>query len=158
MSRHRYSQKILPKYQDTDTEVRYMNEGAVRYMLNSRTGKRSEHTKGARTNIKGTLLIPNALLPQGQNVCLGAVTNKSGDILVFFNWNENGYNGIYLYNPSLSDPIQLLFSDTPDNIILGFHQYYRIAGTKARIVNDEHLFWTDAYNAPRYLNLKWALD
>jgi len=158
MSRHRYSQKILPKYQDTDTEVRYMNEGAVRYMLNSRTGKRSEHTKGARTNIKGTLLIPNALLPQGQNVCLGAVTNKSGDILVFFNWNENRYNGIYLYNPSLSDPIQLLFSDTPDNIILGFHQYYRIAGTKARIVNDEHLFWTDAYNAPRYLNLKWALD
>lgn len=114
--------------------------------------------KGAWLKIKGTLLVPNNLLPAGNNVCLGSRKNESGNFLVFFNWNSNGESGIYMYNPTFQVPIQLLIKDTPDNQILGFHQYYRIAGTRAKILLDKYLFWTDKYNAPRFLNLEWALD
>ncbi len=158
MSRHRYSQKVLPKFQDTDTEVRYMKEGAVRYAMNGRVGRRDESTKGAWTKVKGTLYVPNQYLPAGQNKCLGAVSNKTGTFLVFFNWNSAGSHGIYLYDPKLDVPVQLLYGDTPENIVLGFHKHYLMAGTKAKIVLDRHLFWTDQYNSPRYLNIEWALD
>ena len=156
--KHRYSQKILPKIQDADTEVRYMREGTVRYILNGRTGKRDESTKGANVNIRGTLLVPNSLLPAGENICLGSRKNESGTFIVFFNWNSNNESGIYLYNPTFDNPIQLLIKDTPDNIILGFHKYFRIAGTKAKILMDKYLYWTDKYNAPRFLDIEWAND
>ena len=32
MGEHRYSQKILPKFQDLDTDVKYVKQGGVRYM------------------------------------------------------------------------------------------------------------------------------
>ena len=160
MSRHEYQQKILPKYVDSDTEVRYVNTGNqfVRYALNGRVGKRDNTTKGAWTKIKGTLYIPNNYLPSGENKCIGSVSNETKTFLIFFNWNSNFESGIYIYNPSFEEPIQLLFKDTVDNIILCFNKYFRIKGTKATIVQDEHLFWTDIYNAPRYLNIPRAID
>jgi len=160
MSAHKYSSKILPRYVDSDIEVRYIktNEGAVRYMSNIRIGKRSEKTKGASINIRGTLFVPNNYLPVGENECIGSVTNETNSFLIFFNWNSNDEHGIYIYNPKFEEPIQLLYKDSAANIFLGFHRYFRIKGTKAKIIQDEHLFWTDAYNSPRYLNIKWALD
>lgn len=156
--RHRYSQKILPKIQDTDTEVRYIKDGAARYILNGRIGKRDESTKGAFTNIKGTLFVPNNLLPNGENTCLGTRKNNSGSFIIFFNWNSNNESGIYIYNPTFDNPIQLLIKDTPDNVILGFHKHFKIAGAKAKILMDKYLYWTDRYNSPRFLNIDWAID
>ena len=160
MGQHKYQQKILPRFVDSDTEVRYMrtSEGAVRYMSNVRVGRRAERTKGASTNIRGTLSIPNALLPAGENECIGPVSNETGSFLVFFNWNSNNEHGIYLYNPVFEQPVQLLIKDTPENIILGFHRYFKIKSTKARIVQDEHLFFTDRYNSPRYIHIPTALN
>lgn len=160
MSQHKYSQKILPKYVDSDSEVRYIktDAGGVRYMSNIRIGKRNDKLKGAAINIRGTLLVPNKYLPEGTNECLGSRANESGTFLLFLNWNSNTGHSIFMYNPTFAEPIQLLYKDSPGNEVLGFHRYYRIKGTKAKIVQDQHFFWTDAYNAPRYLNIDWALN
>lgn len=160
MSQHKFAQKILPKFVDSDTEVRYIktDNGAVSYMSNIRIGKRTDKTKGACTNIKGTLLVPNNYLPSGTNECLGAISNETNRFLIFFNWNSNNEHGVYLYNPTFEEPIKLLYKDSHGNITLGFHRYFKIKGTKAKIIQDKHLFWTDFYNAPRYLNIEWALD
>ena len=160
MAEHKYHQKIQPKYVDLDTEIRYVKSdtGAVRYLSNLRIGKRQDQTKGACINIRGTLLVPNNYLPVGDNINLGCVTNKSRTFLLFLNWNSNNKSGIYMYNPSLDEPIQLLFQDSPTNIILGFHKYFNIKGTKAKIIQDEHFFWTDMYNSPRYHNIKFGLN
>lgn len=160
MAQHKYEQKILPKYVDSDTEVRYIktDAGGVRYFSNIRIGKRNDKLKGAAINIRGTLLVPNNYLPDGINECLGSRSNESGTFLLFLNWNSNTGHSIFMYNPTFAEPIQLLYKDSPENIVLGFHRYYRIKGTKAKIVQDQHFFWTDAYNAPRYLNIDWALS
>ena len=160
MSQHKYSQKILPKYVDSDSEVRYIktDAGGVRYMSNIRIGKRNDKLKGAAINIRGTLLVPNKYLPEGTNECLGSRANESGTFLLFLNWNSNTGHSIFMYNPTFAEPIQLLYQDSPGNEVLGFHRYYRVKGTKAKIVQDQHFFWTDAYNAPRYLNIDWALN
>ena len=53
MGQHKYSQKILPKYVDSDSEVRYIktDAGGVRYMSNIRIGKRNDKLKGAAINL-----------------------------------------------------------------------------------------------------------
>lgn len=160
MSRHQFSQKILPKFVDSDTEVRYVktDNGAVMYMSNVRSGKRNDKSKGALVNIRGTLLVPNNYLPSGTNECIGSCTNTSGTFLLFSNWNSNAGHGIYMYNPTFAEPIQLLYSDVNGNEVLGFHRYFKIKGTKSKILEDKHYFWTDAYNSPRYLNIERALN
>ncbi|MEN9447082.1 MAG: hypothetical protein RJA25_372, partial [Bacteroidota bacterium] len=160
MSRHQFSQKILPKFVDSDTEVRYVktDDGAVMYMSNVRSGKRNDKSKGALVNIRGTLLVPNNYLPSGTNECIGSCTNTSGTFLLFSNWNSNAGHGIYMYNPTFAEPIQLLYSDVNGNEVLGFHRYFKIKGTKSKILEDKHYFWTDAYNSPRYLNIERALN
>jgi len=160
MAQHKYEQKILPKYVDSDSEVRYIktDAGGVRYMSNIRIGKRNDKQKGAAVKIRGTLLVPNSYLPAGTNECIGSRANESGTFLLFLNWNSNTGHSIFMYNPTFAEPIQLLYKDSPGNEVLGFHRYYRIKGTKAKIVQDQHFFWTDAYNAPRYLNIDWALN
>ena len=155
--KHQFSQKIIPRFQDADTEVRYVKDGFVRYTSNGRIARRGIK-KGAWVNIKGTLLVPNRFLPLGINKNLGCCSNKAGTFLVFLNWNSNNESGIYLYNPALEEPLQLLMKDTNDNIILGFHQYFNIKGTKSAIINDKYFTWTDKYNAPRMIDIDWALD
>lgn len=155
--KHQFSQKITPRFQDADTEVRYVKDGFVRYASNGRIARRGVK-KGAWINIKGTLLVPNRFLPAGVNKNLGCCSNKAGSFLLFLNWNSNNESGIYMYNPALDEPLQLLIKDTNDNIILGFHQYFNIKGTKATIINDKYFSWTDKYNAPRMIDIDWALD
>lgn len=160
MGQHKYSQKIKPKFVDADNEVRYIDtpNGGVRYMSNVRIGKRTDRTKGAITNIRGTLLVSNNYLFAGDNVCLGAITSENKRFIVFFNWNSNHNHGVYIYNPEFEEPIQLLYNDDIKNLVLGFHKYYKIDNTCVKIIQNKYLFFTDRYNSPRFLDINKALD
>lgn len=159
---HQYHGKIMPKFQDLDTEIRYMKRGAVRYALNGRSGSYVKGNRGVWENIRGTLYVPNKYLPtSGENKCIGTTTDIKNNRIIFYNWNSDGYNGIYLYQPQIEsgDKIIPLFLDTPDNKILDFNKYFEIYGTKSCVVNGEHLFWTDGnYKPQRYLNIDWAIS
>jgi len=153
---HKYQQKIIPTNQDLDTEVRHTKQGAVRYALNGRMGSSKNTTQIAWENIRSSLLVPFEL-PQGENKCIGSVTDKKNKRVYYFIWNSNGYNGVYAYQPQVQlEQIKLLYSDTPDNKVLDFNPYYEIKGTKVKVVDGKWLIWTDNYNAPRYLNLEWC--
>lgn len=153
---HKYHQKIIPTNQDLDTEVRHMKDGAVRYALNGRMGSSKDSSQIAWDNIRSSLLV-DFTMPNGRNKCIGTTTDRKNKRVYYYIWNSLGYNGIYAYQPQIkTDPIKLLFSDTPENRVLDFNEFYEIKGTKSKVVDGKWLMWTDKYNAPRCINLEWC--
>ena len=157
MGQHRYSEKIIPKFQDLDTDIKYIKQGGVRYMKNLRLGSPTSSSLEVLENIKGTLEVPFDILPNGENKCVLIKEDWKNNRIIFGNWNSQNNHCIYVYliNENL---IVEAYKDTPDNIILDFVPDYNMLGTKTALVDGKHLFWTDKYNAQRYLDIDKAIE
>lgn len=108
-------------------------------------------------NVKGNYAISNSSLPSGTNECLGAFDDKIKERIIWFNWNDGGANGIYVYTIQTNTITKVFLSLTDSATdILKFNLDYPIASV-ALVYRTEGegdlLYWTDGYNRPRYLNL-----
>jgi len=113
-------------------------------------------------NIPGNTLVTNNDLPAGINNCIGSFYDGLKQRIFWFNWNNNGRNGIYQY--TLSDntitPVLISFTDSQTDI-LNFQLNYPIPSVNIIYTTEEDgdiLTWTDRLNRPRELNIKDALD
>jgi len=50
------------------------------------------------SNVLANREVANSLLPSGQNVTIGAYANVLRNTVIFFNWNENDFHGVYEYD------------------------------------------------------------
>jgi hypothetical protein len=111
-------------------------------------------------NIKGNYLIDNEGLPAGTNEAIGAFYDSVNRRIIWFNYNSNGDNGIYQLTIQTGEvtPIFICGTDSADDIF-EFDLDYPVcsAALVYRTTGDgDLLYWTDALNRPRYLNLATA--
>jgi hypothetical protein len=157
MGQHRYSAKILPKFQDLDTDVRYVKQGGVRYMRNLRLGTPSSSNLEIVENIKSTLEVPFNILPSGKNKCIGSTIDTKNNRLIFLNYNSENNHCVYCYIIAENIVVEL-YKDIPDNVILDFVEDYKAQGTRIKVLDGKYLFWTDRYNAQRFLDIEKAIE
>jgi len=157
MGEHRYSQKILPKFQDLDTDIKYIKQGGVRYMKNLRLGNPSNSNLEIIENIRSTLEVPFDILPQGENECIGTVADIKKNRVLFANWNSNLHHCIYAYLVDENIIVEV-YKDTPDNCILDFQRDYKMFGTRMQVLDGKFLFMTDRYNAQRFLDIDKGIN
>jgi hypothetical protein len=93
---------------------------------------------GINVSIKGMTEV-SASLPSGTNIIIGYVQDKERDCGIFFNYNSNGNDGIYIFTGSL-----VINLGVP-NGVLGFSPFYFV---RASVIGDYCVF-TDNLNPPR---------
>ena len=113
--------------------------------------------------VEGNVVIPNSYLPAvGNNECIGSFTDSVKQRLIWFNYNSEGYNGIYwldLKTGVVSRYFQSFVNSATD--ILNFDLDYPIPSVNIIYATDDigdTLCWTDRTNRPMKLNLKQAVD
>lgn len=129
---------------DTDHEPRFTRPGAYRYALNCRIGSTSGGNLGAVENVKGNTLV-EITLPDGNNKVIGSVEDRPTNSCFYFLYNSNSNHGIYRY-----------YSDT--NTITKVFEWSGLNFQEDKFITgagflDNTLFWTDAYNPPRALDI-----
>ena len=107
-------------------------------------------------NIKGNYVITNTL-PAGTNECIGTFYDSVNQIIIWFNYNSNGNNGVYKIDLK-TEVVSKIFLCNTDSAtdILNFSPNYPVHS--CNIVYREpgqgdFIYWTDGYNRPRYLNI-----
>lgn len=131
-------------------------EGAYLDALNVTRDSQSEGQDGVVANILGNVSVSNSL-PSGTNKIIGGFADKLRNRYYFFNWNSNGFNGIYYYNQDTNVITKLLLSKTDSGgvDILKFNPSYKIYGVNIIYRDDlegDLLFFNDGLNEPRVIN------
>ena len=119
------------------------------------------------SNILGNTLIPYSA-PSGTNKVIGFHSDKVRNRAYYFLWNSNGYNTILYYDLNSNEIFTVLQSKTDSNgiDILNFNPSYKILSINIfyRDLEGDILFFNDAYNPPKSLNVKniygtdWKLE
>jgi len=119
------------------------------------------------SNILGNELIPYSA-PNGTNKVIGFYSDKIRNRAYYFIWNSNGYNTILYYDLNSNEIVQVLQSKTDSNgiDILNFNPSYKILSINIfyRDLEGDILFFNDAYNQPKSLNvinlygIDWKLE
>jgi hypothetical protein len=119
------------------------------------------------SNIQGNTLIPYAA-PSGTNKVIGFYSDKVRNRAYYFLWNSNGYNTILYYDLNSNTINVVLQSKTQSNgiDILNFNPSYKILSVNIfyRDIEGDILFFNDAYNQPKSLNVinlygnNWKLE
>lgn len=108
-------------------------------------------------SVNGTVLVANSNLPSGSNECLGAFFDSVKQRIIWFNWNQYGNHGIYIYTIQTETVTQLFRCGVNSSIdILNFSLNYPVhsAVIVYRSQGDgDLLYWTDSNNRPRYINI-----
>ncbi len=109
-------------------------------------------------NIKGNYIIANSSLPaNGENICIGSYFDQVNQLIYFFNYNSQGNHGIYQLDVN-TETITKIFLCNTDSLtdVLNFNADYPVHSV-ALVYRDQGqgnlLYWTDGYNAPKYLNV-----
>lgn len=113
------------------------------------------------TNPLGNTEIPFTL-PDGENYCLGSYGDTENNKFYFFNYNSEGYHGVYMYNYTLSNviPVLLNLTDTGGIDILQFKKrslILMIDVIKGPNGNDL-IYWCDGQVKQKKFNIQKALD
>jgi hypothetical protein len=90
-------------------------------------------------------------LPDGINECIGTFENIEKNLLIYFNYNSNGYHGVFKYDSSL-DEIYQIIADDPSAPVLNFSNNPRHAITGVGMIGDI-LKWSDNLNPQRSINI-----
>jgi len=108
------------------------------------------------SNILGNTLIPYSA-PSGTNKVIGFYPDRVRNRAYYFLWNSNGYNTIIYYDLSTNDVVTVLQSKTQSNgvDILNFNPSYKVLSVNIfyRDLEGDILFFNDAYNPPKSLNV-----
>jgi len=108
------------------------------------------------SNIEGNTLIPyNA--PSGINKVIGFYSDKVRNRAYYFLWNSDGYNTILYCDLNTNTVVPVLISKTQSNgvDILNFNPSYKVLSVNIfyRDIEGDILFFNDAYNQPKSLNV-----
>jgi len=128
----------------------------ARFVINARIFE--DGFKGVVKLPNGNTQIVNSLIPVGQNQALGWGSNEERSKFYWFNWNSNGYHGIYCYddtNQSITPVIQNLL-DTDNVDIFQFSPNSLI--NHVDIIADNLIYWIDGLNKARKFNITKAID
>lgn len=141
---------------DSDTADELIKSDCYRYGQNIRIFSSNGSTRGIVTNIKGSVEIPFEK-PEGLNFTIGAKSNPEKNKLIFFNWNENGYHVIYIYDILLNIvyPVIRNLTDTNGVDILKFKRRSLI------LMIDwigDLVYWVDGQVKQKKFNILKALD
>lgn len=119
------------------------------------------------SNIQGNTLIPYTA-PSGTNKVIGFYSDKVRNRAYYFLWNSNGYNTILYYDLNTDVVVPVLISKTQSNgiDILNFNPSYKVLSVNIfyRDLEGDILFFNDAYNQPKSLNVtniygnNWKLE
>lgn len=131
-------------------------ENAYLDALNVTRDSQGEGQDGIIANILGNVSVSNSL-PSGENKIIGGYPDKLRNRYYFFNWNSNGFNGIYYYSQDTNTITKLLLSKTDSGgiDILRFNPSYKIYGVNIIYRDDiegDLLFFNDGLNEPRVIN------
>lgn len=111
-------------------------------------------------NIVGNTLIPNALLPAGQNECLGGFYDGVKQRIIWGNWNSNSRHGIYQYSIATGAITALLVCFTNSTTdILGFDRDFPMCDADIIYTTDidgDIFSWNCRNKRPKCLNLLQA--
>jgi len=132
-------------------------EGAYLDALNITRDAQDSGQDGVVSNILGNTSVVNSL-PSGTNKIIGGFADKLRNRYYFFNWNSNGFNGIYYYNQDTNVITRLLVSKTDSGgiDILRFNPSYKIYGINIIYRDDiegDLLYFNDGLNEPRVINV-----
>ena len=113
---------------------------------------------GVVANILGNRIVTNSL-PNGVNKTIGKYEDKVKNRLYFFNWNSQGYHGIYYYDQNLTTVVKILLNITnTDGVdVLKFNPSFKITSVNVLYRDDSEgdlLFFNDGVNEPRVINVK----
>jgi len=119
------------------------------------------------SNIQGNTLIPYTA-PAGTNKVIGFYSDKVRNRAYYFLWNSNGFNTILYYDLNTNAVVPVLISKTQSNgiDILNFNPSYKVLSINIfyRDLEGDILFFNDAYNQPKSLNVinlygnNWELE
>jgi hypothetical protein len=119
------------------------------------------------SNIQGNTLIPYTA-PAGVNKVIGFYSDKVRNRAYYFLWNSNGFNTILYYDLNENKVVPVLISKTQSNgiDILNFNPSYKVLSINIfyRDIEGDILFFNDAYNPPKSLNVinlygnNWKLE
>ena len=108
------------------------------------------------SNILGNTLIPYTA-PSGTNKVIGFYSDNVRNRAYYFLWNSNGYNTILYYDLNSNVVVTVLQSKTQSNgiDILNFNPSYKVLSVNIfyRDLEGDILFFNDAYNPPKSLNV-----
>lgn len=138
---------------NTDVDKSLLPEGDV---IDARNCEVSE-IDGAAVNKRGTTARTTykygylfASLPGDEIKSIGTFENKESNTLIHFLCTTFGYSYIVSYDPAEEEHTVIC-----DVLALGFSQAHPIRG--ANVVGGI-LYWTDAYNPPRKINIQKAIN
>lgn len=164
---------IKPLYINTDADELLLKEGAVRYLKNyritfNRNGNVGQgENAGVGTPNEGNVLAnPTFTMPAGNNKCIGTFSSIETKELYYFNYNSNGFHGVYVIDQKLNIKIvwldhgagnELNFQLSPEYAIVegrcSLKVVYVSDGDGNRIIKEKHLVFTDSYNWQFWINV-----
>lgn len=113
-------------------------------------------------NIPGNVMIPNAALPAGTNVCINAWYDQVKGRIFSFIYNSNSNHGIYIYTPSTGILQTLIKSNTNTNgDVLKFDIQVPILNVNiiyGDAVQGDVLYWINSQYRPCKINIDRALS
>jgi len=143
---------------DTDSTNENIGKGYVRSAYDV-IWRGPVGNRRAETNL-GTTLVPNSFLPAGQNATVAAKYDPVYKRAFFFNWNNGGLHGIYVYNTTSQavNKFQRLIQTgtNTDGDPLGFTATGRISSIDILYADaplGPILFYVDSLGRPTQINI-----
>jgi hypothetical protein len=106
-----------------------------------------EDNQGARTNIKGNVLISDL---GGTHTCIGEIEDVERNSLIYFMHESGTLHTIVSLNVSTDVITNILFEEP----VLNFSLEHLII--HSNVIGDL-LYWTDGFNPPRKININKAI-
>jgi len=164
--------KIIPRFFDSSTDERLLEEGAMTLAQNVTISENGDGTEGVLKNVNGTEAIASSdtiskLIEDQSLVVIGSVKDDQNNSIYFFTAQDSNSpsvsnrrgDAIYQYNAA-TDDYKLVIRDHR----LNFRPSYFI---KADVINGTFgdntssqtiLYFTDNNNPPRKINIDRALE
>lgn len=108
------------------------------------------------SNVVANRLVINSYLPSGVNKTIGAYANTLRNTIIFMNWNDGGYSGVYEFNKDTRTivPIFENLTDSDDVDVLGFTEDGKISSIN--VYNREEgdlLFFIDSLDRTTFMSI-----
>jgi hypothetical protein len=148
--------KLIPKYLNLEDDERLVKSVEMTNAINVRFSSEQDGDGNIVKNAYGNLPVAFATgssLAAGSNEVIGVVENNEDGEIFYFVWNSNDDHTIYRYSTS-SDEVKIVYRDS----ILAFSKFYHVRASVIRnLAGETLLYFTDANNAPKKINVTRAL-
>lgn len=148
--------KLIPKYLNLEDDERLVKSVEMTNAINVRFSSEQDGDGNIVKNAYGNLPVDFATgssLAAGSNEVIGVVENSEDGEIFYFVWNSNDDHTIYRYSTS-SDEVKIVYRDS----ILAFSKFYHVRASVIRnLAGETLLYFTDANNAPKKINVTRAL-